>query len=137
MTRPIILTAMCILLVASFANAQGFGPGDGNGVCQFIDEDGDDETVVGASTGLPMIAADEAFRAPFIAAGIDPARVFYFGESVLLPEYRGQGIGQHPGRARAAFGPRWAARTAADSLRNAQELPPPDRHPPACTGCHP
>jgi len=58
-----------------------------------IDEDGDDETVVGASTGLPMTAADAAFRAPFEAAGIDPARVFYFGESVLLPDYRGQGLG--------------------------------------------
>jgi GNAT superfamily N-acetyltransferase len=62
-------------------------------VALVIDEDGDDETVVGASTGLPMTAADEAFRAPFIAADIDPARVFYFGESVLLPEYRGRGIG--------------------------------------------
>lgn len=58
-----------------------------------VDEDGDDETVVGASTGLPMIAADAAFRAPFEAAGIDPGRVFYFGESVLLPDYRGKGIG--------------------------------------------
>ncbi len=58
-----------------------------------VDEDGDDETVVGASTGLPMTAADAAFRAPVEAAGIDPARVFYFGESVLLPDYRGQGIG--------------------------------------------
>lgn len=58
-----------------------------------IDEDGDDETVVGASTGLPMAAADPAFRVPFEAAGIDPAQVFYFGESVLLPEYRGHGIG--------------------------------------------
>lgn len=58
-----------------------------------VDEDGDDETVVGASTGLPLSAADAAFRVPFEAAGIDPGRVFYFGESVLLPEYRGQGIG--------------------------------------------
>ncbi len=58
-----------------------------------VDEDGDDETVVGASTGLPMTAADAAFRAPFDAAGIDTARVFYFGESVLLAEYRGRGLG--------------------------------------------
>ncbi|NKI34645.1 GNAT family N-acetyltransferase [Wenzhouxiangella sp. XN79A] len=58
-----------------------------------VDEDGDDETVVGASTGLPLVAADPAFRQPFEAAGIDPAAVFYFGESVLLPEYRGRGIG--------------------------------------------
>ncbi|MBY6203565.1 GNAT family N-acetyltransferase [Halomonas denitrificans] len=58
-----------------------------------VDEDGDDETVVGASTGLPLTAADAAFRVPFETAGIDPASVFYFGESVLLPDYRGRGIG--------------------------------------------
>lgn len=53
----------------------------------------DGDTVVGVSTGIPM--ADEAaeFRAPFLAAGYDPADIFYFGESVLLPAYRGQGTG--------------------------------------------
>jgi GNAT superfamily N-acetyltransferase len=56
-----------------------------------IAEDG--PRVVGASTGVPL--ADEApdFRAPYAAAGLEPTRVFYFGESVLLPEYRGRGIG--------------------------------------------
>ena len=49
--------------------------------------------IVGASTGLPLADAAAAFRAPFDMAGIDPARVFYFGESVLLPEYRGYGLG--------------------------------------------
>lgn len=49
--------------------------------------------VVGASTGVALADEDEAFRAPYAAAGIDPDRVFYFGESVLLPEYRGRGIG--------------------------------------------
>ena len=29
----------------------------------------------------------------FVARGIEVARLFYFGESVLLPEYRGQGVG--------------------------------------------
>ncbi|RBH94602.1 GNAT family acetyltransferase [Xanthomonas oryzae pv. oryzae] len=51
------------------------------------------ETVIGASTGLPLLDDSGAFHAPFRAAGIDPASVFYFGESVLLPAYRGQGIG--------------------------------------------
>ncbi|UNE64679.1 GNAT family N-acetyltransferase [Xanthomonas oryzae] len=51
------------------------------------------ETVIGASTGLPLRDDSGAFHAPFRAAGIDPASVFYFGESVLLPAYRGQGIG--------------------------------------------
>lgn len=53
----------------------------------------DGQRVVGASTGLPMSDEAEAFLAPLTAAGIDPARVFYCGESVLLPAHRGRGIG--------------------------------------------
>ena len=53
----------------------------------------DAERVVGASTGLPLADDAPAFRAPFAAHGPDPSQVFYFGESVLLPAYRGQGIG--------------------------------------------
>ncbi|MCD0280021.1 GNAT family N-acetyltransferase [Xanthomonas melonis] len=53
----------------------------------------DGDAVIGASTGLPLLDDSEAFHAPFRAAGIDPASVFYFGESVLLPAYRGRGIG--------------------------------------------
>ena len=53
----------------------------------------DGERVVGASTGLPLADDAPAFRVPFEAAGIDPAQVFYLGESVLLPEYRGRGVG--------------------------------------------
>ena len=49
--------------------------------------------IVGASSGLPLADDAEAFRTPFEAAGFDIARVFYFGESVLLPEYRGRGLG--------------------------------------------
>lgn len=52
-----------------------------------------DGRVVGVSTGLPLASADPAFRAPFEAAGMDPAGWFYFGESVLAPEWRGRGIG--------------------------------------------
>lgn len=53
----------------------------------------DGERIVGASSGLPLADDAEAFRAPFEAAGFDVARVFYFGESVLLPEFRGRGLG--------------------------------------------
>lgn len=53
----------------------------------------DGDRVVGVSTGLPMADADESFRAPFIAAGESSQDWFYFGESVLDPAYRGQGIG--------------------------------------------
>lgn len=53
----------------------------------------DGERIVGAATASPLIAQDDYIREPFERAGIDPAGVFYFGESVLLPEYRGHGIG--------------------------------------------
>lgn len=53
----------------------------------------EDGKVVGASTGVPLVDADEAFRKPFVNAGIDPASVYYFGESVLEKSYRGRGIG--------------------------------------------
>lgn len=49
--------------------------------------------IVGASTGIPLAEADGDFREPVEAAGIDPGDVFYFGESVLLPEFRGRGLG--------------------------------------------
>lgn len=53
----------------------------------------DGEAIVGASTGLPMEQAEEAFQAPLRNHGYDPADVFYFGESVLDPAYRGRGLG--------------------------------------------
>lgn len=53
----------------------------------------DGDRVIGASTGLPLADDTAEFRAPFDDCGIDVERVFYFGESVLLPAYRGRGIG--------------------------------------------
>ncbi|MCB1555582.1 MAG: GNAT family N-acetyltransferase [Xanthomonadales bacterium] len=53
----------------------------------------DGAEVVGASTGLPLADDDEAFQRPLRARGIPVDSVFYFGESVLLPEYRGFGVG--------------------------------------------
>lgn len=52
----------------------------------------DGDRVVGASTGVPMIHESEAFQDPVAAWGLRPERVFYCGESVLLPAYRGRGI---------------------------------------------
>lgn len=48
---------------------------------------------VGASTCQPLAEALPEIREPCARAGLDPARVCYFGESVLLPEWRGQGLG--------------------------------------------
>lgn len=53
----------------------------------------DGERIVGAATAAPMIHQKAEFREPFAARGLDVDRLFYFGESVLLPEYRGQRIG--------------------------------------------
>ncbi len=53
----------------------------------------DGERVVGASTGIPLGDDQAAFQAPFRARGDAIETVFYFGESVLLPAYRGRGIG--------------------------------------------
>jgi len=53
----------------------------------------DGADIVGASTGGPMLESDEEFVAPFRAAGYDPARIFYCGESVLLKSHRGHGLG--------------------------------------------
>lgn len=53
----------------------------------------DGARIVGAATASPMAAQKTEFQQPFIERGMDVARLFYFGESVLLPEYRGQGIG--------------------------------------------
>lgn len=53
----------------------------------------DDGEVIGASTGLPLADDTPEFHKPFLEHGIPIESVFYFGESVLLPEYRGCGIG--------------------------------------------
>lgn len=53
----------------------------------------DGDAVVGVSTGVPMDQETEAFKAPFQRGGWEPGRIFYFGESVLQPRYRGQGVG--------------------------------------------
>lgn len=52
----------------------------------------DGPRLVGAATGTPMEDHTE-FAKPFAGTGIDLAAIFYCAESVLLPEYRGQGAG--------------------------------------------
>lgn len=57
-------------------------------VCAF-----DGDAMVGATTAIPMTQGDPEFAKPFVEAGIDISRVFYLAESVLLPAYRGRGLG--------------------------------------------
>ena len=53
----------------------------------------DGAQVVGAATGTPMTDHAEDFATALSGSDLDMARTFYCAESVLLANYRGQGIG--------------------------------------------
>lgn len=54
----------------------------------------DGERVVGAATAAPVLDREADSCGPALRTlGYDLANVYYFGESVLLPEFRGQGVG--------------------------------------------
>lgn len=53
----------------------------------------DGAKAVGASTAVHMIEEDSHITQPFRDAGMDLGRICYFGESMLLDPYRGQGVG--------------------------------------------
>lgn len=50
--------------------------------------------VVGATTCVPMEDEGPEFQEAFVKAGYDVGTICYFGESILLPEWRGQGLGK-------------------------------------------
>jgi GNAT superfamily N-acetyltransferase len=51
------------------------------------------EQMVGATTCIPLSAETSEVQKPFVDAGFDLEKIFYFGESILLPPYRGLGLG--------------------------------------------
>lgn len=53
----------------------------------------DGPKLVGATMGIPLNSVSSTTRQPFIDKGLNPDEIFYFGESLLLPAYRGQGLG--------------------------------------------
>ncbi|GAB4289687.1 MAG: GNAT family acetyltransferase [Roseovarius sp.] len=53
----------------------------------------DGERLVGAATGTPMEDHAAEFGAALEALGLPLSRIFYCAESVLLAQYRGQGVG--------------------------------------------
>ncbi len=53
----------------------------------------DGAEIVGASSALPLAFETPELRQPFEARGWDVRHVFYLAESVLLPAYRGRGLG--------------------------------------------
>ncbi|MEZ5854587.1 MAG: GNAT family N-acetyltransferase [Hyphomicrobiaceae bacterium] len=66
-----------------------FADSDGAFVAAVIDGD----RIVGAATATRMGGHADGFEKPFVEAGYDISRIFYFGESVLLRAYRGRGLG--------------------------------------------
>jgi GNAT superfamily N-acetyltransferase len=53
----------------------------------------DGDRAVGASTAMPLADHSDAVVPPLQRAGFAPGSVYYFGESVLEPAYRGRGLG--------------------------------------------
>lgn len=49
--------------------------------------------MIGAATALPLAEEMPEIQKPFLKMGMKLSEVYYFGESVLRPEYRGQGLG--------------------------------------------
>ena len=74
--------------------------------------------VVGATTCIPLRDEGPEFQQPFLEHGFDVNDVCYFGESILLPQLRGRGIGKEFFARREAharkLGVKWTAFCAVD-----------------------
>lgn len=57
--------------------------------------DSTENKIVGASTAIPLADETSEVQQPFLKANMDISSIFYFGESVLLPAYRGKNIYRH------------------------------------------
>ncbi len=53
----------------------------------------DNIKLVGATTCIPLADETPEVKEPFFKANEPIERIFYFGESILLPQYRGLGLG--------------------------------------------
>ena len=53
----------------------------------------DGDRLVGAATGAPMEDHAAEFAAPLAAVGLAPQDIYYLAESVVLPGWRGRGLG--------------------------------------------
>lgn len=54
----------------------------------------DGEKIIGATTAVWASDEEESLKKPLQGYGLNTDEVVYFGESILLPEYRGLGIGK-------------------------------------------
>lgn len=89
----------------------------------------DGDRVVGASTALPLADEGPGFRQPFVDRGLPVDEVFYCAESVVLPEFRGRGLGgrffdAREAHARALGRFRWTAFAAVDRAADDPRRPP-------------
>lgn len=87
---------------------------------------------VGMATCQPLAEAHAPVQAAFRRRGVDTAGFCYFGESVLLPEYRGRGAGVGFFQAREAHARSLGLRAAAFCavVRNANDPRRPVDHQP-------
>lgn len=73
----------------------------------------DGARLVGAATGTPMADHADDFAAAFEGTGLALNDIFYCAESVLLPEYRGRGVGHRFFDLREAHGRAFGATVSA------------------------
>ena len=111
-----LLSIILVLMLASVATAQDFGPGQGNGVCQFIDEDGDgfnDLAPDADGDGIPN-GMDEDYVKPEDGTGNMYRRgqavemggkEFGFAKGEGLSQGAGQGYGPGDGTGSGGEGP--------------------------------
>lgn len=81
--------------------------------------------IVGAATAIKANQADEAVQQALLSRGLDLDRICYFGESILLSPYRGQGLGKLFFAEREAF----ASNTLKSTMTLFCSVQRPDSHP--------
>ncbi|MDX9755167.1 MAG: GNAT family N-acetyltransferase [bacterium] len=72
----------------------------------------DGSTIVGATSALPLRDETPELQQPFVEHGYAIDSLFYFGESVLLPPYRGHGVGVRFFEERESQARTWGYQTA-------------------------
>lgn len=74
--------------------------------------------LVGVAAGLPMADEVRELRRPLTVAGTDPRTAFFLDHALLLPEFRGQGVGRRLFAEREehalGLGYRWAVLAATE-----------------------
>ncbi len=52
-----------------------------------------EEQIIGVTTAIPLIDEIDEIKEPFLNLNLPIEKYYYFGESLILPEYRGKGFG--------------------------------------------